>query len=134
MVNAVSASTIAQALRQMDADGSRGLSLKEFTQGRGLAPLGIRQAIGETNAKTVFTAMDTDKNGQLSAVEFATGAAGLSYDVSAALLAAQEKQSPVDQMLVGLKSGFYSSLTGGLNGVSSPMQAVLAAYQAGGKF
>jgi Ca2+-binding EF-hand superfamily protein len=117
-----------QAFRFLDVDGGGSVSQKEFTNGLGLLTPGVRQAVGATSAQKVFAAMDKDSNGALSNDELAQGLALLNTDTAGALLAAQDQQSPVAQMLAGLQSGAYSTLPGVTTGLGSVSAQVLAAY------
>jgi hypothetical protein len=124
--NAVSAI----AFRSIDADASGGVSLKELKQGQALASSALRSAIGAKGADTVFKSFDANSDGKLSANEFADGLATLAPSTASALLAAQEQQNPVSQLLTGLKSGLYASLPGVQGQLATTAASVLAAYSA----
>lgn len=123
MVNVAALSTF----RAVDADRTGSISLKEFTNAQGLMSGHMRGATAASTPKAVFNQMDSDKNGKLSVAEFSDGLASVTPDVASLLLKAQEKQSPVEQMLNALKVGAYSSLTP-TNGAGGFAFNVLSAY------
>lgn len=119
-----------QAMRMLDADRSGGVSAREFKNGLGLLSAGVRQAVGATSVEKVFAAIDADSDQVLSRPEMADGLALLRTDTANALLAAQESQSPVAQMLSGLRSGAYSTLPGVKGSLATTSMAVLTTYAA----
>lgn len=126
-INGISAG---MAFRYLDGDGSRTLGVKEFSNGLGLLGAGVRQAVAATSAQKVFDAMDKDDSGGLSNDELAQGLALLRTDTAGALLAAQDQQSPVAQLMAGLQSGAYSTLGAATSSLGSVSAQVLAAYAA----
>lgn len=117
-----------QTFRAMDTDTNGGISAQELKQGQLFAPAGLRQAIAKTDAATVFKQFDTDSNGSLSPAELAQGLAQTTPDVASALLAAQQQQNPVSQLLAGLKTSAYNTLPGLTTNAGTLAANVLSAY------
>lgn len=127
--------TAALAFRELNTDGNSKISTSELKKGAALLPAAVRQTIAKSGAKSVLNDMDADGDGALTKQELADGIASLTSSTAASvLLKAQESQSQTSQMLVGLKSGAYSSLVNiNTDSTTTAMQNVLAAYSAGSK-
>jgi hypothetical protein len=127
---------VLSAFKTIDKDNSGGITATELKNGRGLLTSAVRNAIKSQGADKVLKGMDADGNGTLSSSELQTGVANMASSSTVdALIQAQESQSKLDQMLVGLKSAALTTLPGisSNDKLATTAQNVLAAYQAGGK-